>query len=78
MDSGDRWPNVALARLKKSVFPLLAPHRVALTIRLTTLAYDGWVRTKDADQESLSELGFDRMRSRRERRHTVLLFEGIP
>jgi hypothetical protein len=78
MDSGDRWPSVAVTRLKKSVFPLLAPHRIALTVRLTTLAHANWVRVEEDEEEPLSELGFDRVQGRRERRHTVVLFEGIP
>lgn len=78
MDSGERWPSVVLTRLKRGVFPLLAPHRIALSVRLTTLAHGNWVRVEDDEDVPESELGFDRVRGLGERRHTVLLFEGIP
>jgi hypothetical protein len=77
-EGGQRWPSVVLERLHARIFPLLAPYHIAVAVRLTTLAHGNWVRVETQPEDASSELGFDRMRSPEEVRHTVVLFEGIP
>jgi hypothetical protein len=75
--SGRAWSDIVLLRLREQLLPLLAPFRIPLVVRLIVLAHASWAHVDDPNAEEKGYLGYDRLRSNSEKRHTTIMFRGI-
>ena len=75
--SGREWSDVVLARLDHQLFPLLAPFRLPLVVRLVILAHASWAHVDDPLAVEQGFLGYDRLRDKVEVKHTTVMFDGV-
>jgi predicted component of type VI protein secretion system len=75
---GRGWAGVVAARLRDKLFPLLAPFRLPLTVRLHVLFHASWARV-EAPDDPKGYLGYDRLRELGDEAsgHTVVLYRGV-
>lgn len=76
--AGRAWPHVVRSRLDERVLPILAPHRIAVVVRLRVLFHASWVHmdTPFVD-DARGYLGFERLRGDAEEGHTLVIYRGI-
>jgi hypothetical protein len=76
--AGRAWPHVVRARLEERLLPILAPHRLAIVVRLRVLFHASWVHM-DAPiiEDKRGYLGFERLRGDAEAGHTLVIYRGI-
>jgi hypothetical protein len=74
--SGRAWSDIVLLRLQAQLLPLLAPFRIPLIVRLVVLAHASWAHVDAPNAEEKGFLGYDRLRSNTEARHTTIMFHG--
>jgi hypothetical protein len=75
--NGRAWSDIVLLRLQDRLLPLLAPFRIPLIVRLVVLAHASWAHVDEPHAAEKGFLGYDRLRSKSEKRHTTTMFEGI-
>ncbi len=69
--------DVALARLRSHLLPILAPFRMPLIVRLTILWHSSFARVDGRDDDDPSFLGYNRLGGDRDVRHTTVIYSGI-
>jgi hypothetical protein len=73
---GRGWAAVLRERLNEQLLPMLAVHRVALSVRLRVLEHASWAHLETGGKPS-GYLGYDRLRDKASSGHTIVLYRGI-
>lgn len=73
---GRGWATVVRERLNEQLLPLLAAHRVALSVRLRVLEHASWAALEEGAARR-GYLGYDRIRDAEASGHTLILCRGV-
>jgi hypothetical protein len=74
---GRELADVAVARLRTRLLPLLAPYKLSLTVRLTIRWHSSFAHVDDPVDPDPSFLGYNRLGGPRDVSHTTVLYSGI-